>query len=145
MKKFLMPLLFLAFLMGCAKEPTNLTQNQAQISVLASLVGQNLKIEKIILAQKELRAEGAEEGASINFEKDKFYGSSGCNRFFGAYESDGENVQIDGAAATQMLCQPRELMDFESALLTHFKGNFKLSREGGKILLKSEEMSIYLQ
>lgn len=146
MKKVLMPSLLLAFLVGCASNTTSIQeQAQAKNVDLPSFVGQNLKIEKIVVSGKELKAKGAEEEPSINFEKDKFYGSSGCNRFFGAYQNNGENLQFDGAAATQMLCQPNELMNFESALLTHLKGNFKLSSEGGKILLKNEDMTIYFQ
>lgn len=142
MRKIFMSSLFLFVLIGCATH-TNFAPPMEEKS--SFLEGQNWKIEKIVLKGKELSIKTTEEVPNIHFEKDKFYGYAGCNRFFGNYQNNNDVVQVDGAASTQMLCQPRVLMDFETALLTNFKGDFKLSNENGKIRLENQDLIIYLQ
>ncbi|EFM2942741.1 META domain-containing protein, partial [Campylobacter upsaliensis] len=55
------------------------------------------------------------------------------------------NMQIDGAASTQMLCHPQSVMEFESAFLMNFKGDFKIVNEGSKIILEGDLAKFYLK
>ncbi|MFQ6341937.1 META domain-containing protein [Campylobacter sp. VTCC 70190] len=141
MKKILQIALAAAFFAGCASNSVNsnstksveLTQNQP------------LQIEKIIVKGKMLEAKNAEEIPNISFDKNKFYGYAGCNRFFGSYQNSGTSLQFEGAASTQMLCHPLDVMDFENSLLSNLKGEFKMTKEDNKLILSSENMTIYFK
>ncbi|EPN1531972.1 META domain-containing protein [Campylobacter upsaliensis] len=144
MKKFGVALASLAFFIGCASHnATNQTGGETMKTL--SLEGQNLKIEKIVIGGKSFNPENMEENPNISFDKDKFYGFAGCNRFFGNYKKKDMNMQIDGAASTQMLCHPQSVMEFESAFLMNFKGDFKIVNEGSKIILGGDLAKIYLK
>ncbi|MCW1360213.1 META domain-containing protein [Campylobacter sp. US33a] len=67
---------------------------------------------------------------SITFERDRFFGFAGCNRFFGGLGNLGdEGIEFKGAAATKMMCEP-ESMKFEDKILTSLTGIFKISKNG---------------
>jgi heat shock protein HslJ len=56
--------------------------------------------------------------ASAEFEDGQVTGSAGCNRYFGAYETDGSDITIGPVAATEMWCEsPEGAMDLEQAFL----------------------------
>ncbi|MBZ7973681.1 META domain-containing protein, partial [Campylobacter molothri] len=77
----------------------------------------------------------------------KFYGYSGCNRFFGSYVNNGDSIKINGAgaASTQMLCHPMDVMNFENSFLSNFNGTFKISNENGKLILNNGKMKIFFK
>ncbi|MBK1974104.1 META domain-containing protein, partial [Campylobacter sp. TTU-622] len=103
-----------------------------------------LKIEKIVVNDKTFIPKNTEEDPNISFDNNKFYGYSGCNRFFGAYQSDGKILTVEGdrVASTQMYCHPQEVMDFENTFLSNFKGKFKILNENGKLNLSNENGSM---
>ncbi|MBS4313059.1 META domain-containing protein [Campylobacter vulpis] len=144
MKKIGVALASLAFFVGCASH-NGADKMEGEVMKTLSLEGQNLKIEKIVISGKSFNPENMEENPNISFDKDKFYGFAGCNRFFGNYEKKDMNIQIDGAASTQMLCHPQSVMEFESVFLMNFKGNFKIINEDGKIILEGNAAKIYLK
>ncbi|TNH35126.1 META domain-containing protein [Campylobacter helveticus] len=145
MKKMGIALASLALFVGCASHNASSEVGGKDTIKPLALEGQNLKIEKIVVGGKSFNPENMEENPNISFEKNKFYGSAGCNRFFGNYKKDDMNLQIDGAASTQMLCHPQSVMEFESTFLTNFNGNFKIINENDKIILESGETKIYLK
>lgn len=56
---------------------------------------------------------------TANFEQDnQLSGNSGCNSYFGQYETDGDNINISGVGATEMAClEPEGVMDQEQEFL----------------------------
>jgi len=141
MKKFLQILSLFIFI-GCASTSKNITTKQNT----QGLENQNFKIEKVIFEGKTYMNFNTQESPNISFEKNKFYGYTGCNRFFGTYENNGENLNIsnDYLASTKMLCYPKEIMDFEYIFLTNLKGTFKIIKNK-QIILENEEMQIFLK
>jgi heat shock protein HslJ len=51
------------------------------------------------------------------FEESRLSGSSGCNQYFGSYQTDGGNLSIGEIGLTMMFCTPVELMDQEAEYL----------------------------
>lgn len=143
MKKMLQIALVATFFVACAS-----TSSSSDSKIHNELVQNKLfKIEKIIVKGKTFDPKNAEESPSISFENNKFYGSAGCNRFFGSYQTKADTLQIQGdrVASTQMLCHPLDVMDFENSFLSNFKGTFKISNENGKLVLSNDEMKIFFK
>ncbi len=143
MKKTLQIALAAAFFAGCAS--TSVSSNSKANNELAQ--NQLFTIEKIIVKGKTFDPKNAQEAPNISFDKDKFYGNAGCNRFFGSYQSNGDTLQIEGdrVASTQMLCHPMDVMEFENSFLSNFRGTFKISNENGKLILNNGEMKIFFK
>ena len=143
MKKTLQLTLIATFFAACAN---NTSINSNPVAKTSTGISQNklFQIDKIIIKGKTFNPKNTEEIPNISFDKDKFYGYSGCNRFFGAYQSSADILQIeaDRAASTQMLCHPLDVMEFENAFLSNFKGKFKISYDKEKLVLSSDEMTI---
>lgn len=75
-------------------------------------------------SQWEMQSYDNGEGETVNllpdtrvtalFENGELGGSAGCNRYFGGYQLDGEEINIGPLASTQMFCgQPEGIMDQE--------------------------------
>ena len=48
-------------------------------------------------------------------------GSTGCNNYFAAYETDGQRISLENAGVTEMAClDPDGVMDVESRFLDYF-------------------------
>lgn len=135
MKKTFQLALAAVLFAGCASSKISTKENNMSVENLP----QNtiLKIEKIVVNGKTFSPKNTEEDPNISFDNNKFYGYSGCNRFFGAYQSDGKVLTVEGdrVASTQMYCHPQDVMDFENTFLSNFKGKFKISNENGKFIL----------
>ncbi|EHY1140026.1 META domain-containing protein, partial [Campylobacter coli] len=54
-------------------------------------------------------------------------------------------IQGDRVASTQMLCHPLDVMEFENAFLSNFKGSFTISNKNGKLILNNGEMEIFFK
>ncbi|TKX30677.1 META domain-containing protein [Campylobacter estrildidarum] len=145
MKKTLQIVLATAFFAGCAS--TSVSSNSTSDIQGKFMQNQLLKIEKIVVNGKTFDPRNAEETPNISFDKDKFYGYAGCNRFFGSYKNNGNTLKIEGdrAASTQMLCHPLDVMDFENSFLSNFNGTFKISNENGKLILNNGKMKIFFK
>ncbi|EAH5844828.1 META domain-containing protein, partial [Campylobacter jejuni] len=112
MKKTLQIALAATFFAGCASTSVTSSTSKGNNELVQN---QLFKIEKIIVNGKTFDPKNAEESPNISFENNKFYGYSGCNRFFGSYQTKADTLQIEGdrVASTQMLCHPMDVMDFE--------------------------------
>lgn len=53
---------------------------------------------------------------SIEFDGEQAAGSAGCNRYFGGYTIDGNNISFDGFGMTEMFCP--DTMDQETSYIT---------------------------
>ncbi|EAH7629971.1 META domain-containing protein [Campylobacter jejuni] len=144
MKKTLQIALAAAFFTGCASTSVTSSTSKGNNELVQN---QLFKIEKIIVNGKTFDPKNAEESPNISFENNKFYGYSGCNRFFGSYQTKADTLQIEGdrVASTQMLCHPMDVMDFENSFLSNFKGTFKISNENGKLVLSNDEMKVFFK
>ena len=142
MKKIINLALSLAFFTACS---SNVATNENPKKDFKFSKNELLKIEKIIVNDKSFEPKDAEEIPNISFDESKFYGYSGCNRFFGSYENGDNALKIGEAASTQMLCHPQSVMEFENAFLMNFKGEFKILNENDKLVLSNDIMKIYFK
>ena len=92
--------------------------------------------------------EGQPERFTLTLGEDGRIGGKGdCNTFFAGYSLNGENLRIQGVAATRMLCPDQALENqyfrtLESAVRFKVDGNFLiLINEGGKIVASFEKIS----
>ncbi|ARJ56337.1 META domain-containing protein [Campylobacter cuniculorum] len=141
---YLLPLMFfLYFFTACS---SNADEANGQENLILK-ENQILNIEKISINGKIYDAKSAESKPNINFGADKFYGYSGCNRFFGSYQKNSKSMSIEdqSVASTQMLCHPLEVMEFEHLFLTNLQGNFKISYENDKLILDNGTMKIFFE
>lgn len=116
MKKmtYILPVLGLLLLLACSCTVQNTNQTVETDSVLdtywtlVSLEGQDVQ-----------RPQNTQT-AFIRFEEGKtsVHGFTGCNRFFGKYELNGQNLALSGLGSTRMACpdmdQENQLMDILS-------------------------------
>ncbi len=79
MKKTLQIALAATFFAGCASTSVTSSTSKGNNELVQN---QLFKIEKIIVNGKTFDPKNAEESPNISFENNKFYGYSGCNRFF---------------------------------------------------------------
>ncbi len=97
---------------ACTRQPTNRTAQTDSVLdaywTLLSLEGQDVQ------RPQDTRT------AFIRFEegKTRVHGFTGCNRFFGRYELNGENLALSGLGSSRMACpdmdQENQLMDILS-------------------------------
>jgi putative lipoprotein len=108
------------------------------MSVLPSLLGEELSVTEIILDGETVTGV-TEAKANISFtEEGKVQGYGGCNRFFGSYQTAGYMITFSAIASTRRYCQ--ETMAVEDALfmalgkvtrlITSVKGLDLLSEDG---------------
>jgi heat shock protein HslJ len=63
-------------------------------------------------------------------------GSSGCNRYFGPYQSSGDTLQIGPLGSSRMLCEPPAVMDQEQAYLAALQRATQYQFENGQLVLR---------
>jgi heat shock protein HslJ len=62
-------------------------------------------------------------------------GSSGCNRYVGAYEVGGPGLEVGPLATTRMFCGDPGVMDQEQRYLSALQGAALAAVEGGQLLV----------
>ena len=65
-------------------------------------------------------------------------GFSGCNRFFGSWQIDGDTIVMGPIGSTRMAC-PEPLMGFESALFEALDASRTFHRDGTDLTLLDDE------
>ncbi len=78
----------------------------------ASLEGTLWILESYQTSEGETVDAIPDSGAQAKFENGEVSGTSGCNRFFGSYEVDGNSISIGPLGSTLMAC-PEPLMEQE--------------------------------
>ena len=70
-------------------------------------------------------------------------GSAGCNRYFGPYVAEGENIQMGPFGTTRAFCpDPEGIMDQEQEFLTALESAATYTIRDGKLDLRTSEGSI---
>ena len=96
-------------------------------------VESNWKVEYVVSDGYEV-VPPAEHNATMAFLKDsKIAGETGCNRFFGNFTINGENIKFDNMGSTRMMCPE---MGFETAYLQAIANTASYNRCKGKLELK---------
>tara|TARA_R110001583_G_scaffold136216_1_gene288094 strand:+ start:37128 stop:37703 length:576 start_codon:yes stop_codon:yes gene_type:complete len=73
--------------------------------------------------------------ASVNFTLDgKIVGSTGCNRYFGGYTRDGNNLMISALGSANMMCVD-DAMDVEDAFIAAMADVKSWKIDQGELLL----------
>ena len=80
----------------------------------APLEGTQWEMESYSNADQELVSLLPGTRVTALFEDGNLNGTAGCNRYFGGYEVDGDNISLGPLGSTQMFCgQPEGVMDQE--------------------------------
>ena len=89
--------------------------------------------------------EGVTRGAYVEFEKGRFRGFVGCNRFFGTYEVMEQNqVTLLPGGAGKKSCVG-ERMNVEVKFLRYFYGMFEVAKVGRYLVLENAKMVLWLR
>ena len=73
-------------------------------------------------------------------------GSSGCNRFSGAYERDGNAIKIGPLAGTRMMCtEPAGIMEQESHYLKALENASTFNVEGKTLELRDAQAALQVK
>lgn len=75
--------------------------------------------------------------------KGQIAGRAGCNRYTGAYQSQGARLELKGVATTRMICVPA-LMEQEARFLALLGQvvSFQLQRDGSLVLITQDQRRI---
>lgn len=96
-------------------------------------VESNWEVEYVISEGSEI-APPEEHNATLAFLKDnKIAGETGCNRFFGDFSINEDNLKFDNLGSTRMMCPE---MEFETAYLQAIANTVSYNRSKGKLELK---------
>ncbi len=80
----------------------------------------------------------SETEAYVSFaDAGRISGHGGCNRFFGSFETRGDNLRVGPLGATQMAC-PEAIMERESQFLRALGEANRFNREGSDLVLMDE-------
>jgi heat shock protein HslJ len=104
----------------------------------ASLEGTLWALESYQNAEGETVDVLPNSGARAEFENGEVSGTSGCNRFFGAYEVDGNSISIGPLGSTLMGC-PDPLAQQEFGLMTSFQSAATYEISGDTLTLSNED------
>lgn len=74
---------------------------------------------------------------SFNAAEKSVSGSSACNKLFGSFSLDGEQLSISGVGATKMYCDGK--MDLEKEFLQGLQVANAIEFQGDQIMLKNNE------
>ena len=96
-------------------------------------VESNWEVEYVVSEGSEI-VPPAEHNATMAFLKDsKIAGETGCNRFFGNFTINEENIKFDNMGSTRMMCPE---MGFETAYLQAIANTVSYNRSKGILELK---------
>ncbi len=110
-----------------------------------SAVGESASLEGTLWALESYQNADGEtvdavpnSGARAEFKNGEVSGASGCNRFFGAYEVDGNSISIGPLGSTLMACPP-PLMDQEFGFMTSLQSAASYEISGDTLTMSNED------
>lgn len=74
---------------------------------------------------------------TLEFAADRISGTGGCNRFFGGYASNGDQLTFSGVGSTEMACE-QPVMAQESAFHAALGAVRSYRRDGETLVLEGE-------
>jgi heat shock protein HslJ len=99
----------------------------------APLEGTPWTLESYVNTQGESVGVLPDTEITAQFEAGEIGGSAGCNRYFGSYDVEGDQLTIGPLASTEMYCYPDEVMDQEMAYLAALGGAASYMVEGDRL------------
>ncbi|RLD01708.1 MAG: hypothetical protein DRI46_03115 [Chloroflexi bacterium] len=84
---------------------------------------------------------------TANFKSAEISGSTGCNHYFGAYQTKGDQITVEGLGWTEMACMdPEGIMKQEQTIMSLLSRATSYRIEGSKLYLQiaSGEELIFL-
>lgn len=82
--------------------------------------------------------------ATIEFQDGGYSGNASCNRYFGSYQIDGNNLSLGVAGSTEMFCMPEELMNQESSFLAALGLVSQFQLDGDRLTLADKDGNVVL-
>ncbi len=120
----------------------------ALLALAACSTGTGASLEGTLWALESYRNRDGEmvdaildSGARAEFEDREITGTSGCNRFFGPYEVDGNSISIGPLGATLMAC-PEPLMEQEFGFTTGLQSAATYQISGDTLELADAEGNV---
>lgn len=125
----------LLLLLGCQPDTTRSSPPPSSVSIAAITPEQLQGIWRLVSIGDQPVAENSP--ARLQFTDDgAINGNASCNRFFGTYTYNGQQLTIHNPlGATKMLCLPA-LMEQETQLLNTLSGAVNVGLEQGHLVLR---------
>lgn len=117
---------------GAATQPSAPIANKASKTQTPQLEA-DWHLER--LADKAGNLEGLPPNSaiSLDLEQGKVSGSGGCNRYFGNYRLQGEQIRIESIGSTMMACDER-IMELEQHFFERLTQTVSFRIEAGQLL-----------
>lgn len=74
---------------------------------------------------------------TLEFKEQGVSGNAGCNGYFGSYTLDGAKIAIGPVGATEVFCEPVELMEQESAYLAALQSAATYHIDGSRMEIRN--------
>ncbi|MEF9932764.1 MAG: META domain-containing protein [Cetobacterium sp.] len=129
MKKIIFLLLLTLGILGC----NNIDKKEKEV-----------EISKIMDNEYTLVSEYKDLGITINFDKDRVYGFSGVNRYFGNYKIDGDKIKIGPLAGTRM-AGPIQSLQKEQKYLKQLESAKILKLKENSLLIETADKTLYFE
>lgn len=135
-------------LAGCSQGPATGTDSASEADASAAVevvIAEGLNLEAEIVGHAwalvsmdgEALAEG--EPPTMTLAEDgRIAGFGGCNRYFGAYELEGDKLEVSDLGATKMACPPPQ-MGLEDRFFECLEAARYLTLEGSQLTLTGDE------
>lgn len=136
-------LILVIFMCGCGifkKDKSNQSNKTSSNEINKSIDFFQTEWELVKVGAIKPKLTGTDNKVSILFSKDNshFAGFSGCNRYFGKYETKKENLKLMDIGSTRMAC-PESDMRFENTYLSNLIKITNYSINEDTLFLKNKD------
>ena len=104
----------------------------------------NDKAFSIISVKIDSKEYNAPSTATLFYEENKLYGSTGCNNYFGEFKKTNNTLMVFNVGSTRKLCD-ENANEFERIFLSIFSDEFEITNEESEYILKNSKASIKLK
>jgi heat shock protein HslJ len=109
------------------------TASSSSLGPTVTTAGTDWRVDSVTV---DGRTVPAPQGADMSFDKGRVSGSSGCNHFSAPVDVQGDTLTVGEITSTLIGC-PKNIREYEKALLKTLRGKLTAQREDGKLTLQA--------
>ena len=113
------------------KRSTSTSGGRTSISKTNNFSSQRLDLIEI----NGLKVENATPSIEFNLTEKRFSGNAGCNRMFGNFETNGDQIKFSGIGATKMFCSTEGVMKLEGDFIKALEKVTRFEQKGDALNL----------